>query len=171
MKFIVVIPARYKSTRLPGKPLIEICGLPMIVRTYRQCIKVVSPQLVYVATDDHKIAEVCDLYGIQYMMTSSDCLTGTDRVFEVSKSVDADCYINVQGDEPLFNPRDITLLIESAKKYPSDIINGFCEIDEEEKFRSLSIPKVVLRPDGRLLYMSRGAIPSNKEDTFISAKR
>lgn len=171
MNYCVIIPARYQSSRLPGKPLIDLCGLPMIVRTYGQCIKACPPEKVYVATDDDRIREICELNGIQVIMTSSDCLTGTDRIAECSQYVDADIFINVQGDEPLFNPKDLELLISYVEKYPGEIINGYCEINDEELFRSSSIPKVVFRPDGRLLFMSRAPIPSNKEHGFKKAWR
>ena len=111
MDYIVVIPARYKSSRLKGKPLIDLNGLPMIVRTYRQCLKVVPSKTIYVATDHDLIKKVCVKEGAQVIMTSPDCLTGTDRVAEVSEKIDAKTYINVQGDEPLFNPDDLKLLL------------------------------------------------------------
>jgi 3-deoxy-manno-octulosonate cytidylyltransferase (CMP-KDO synthetase) len=171
VNYCVIIPARYQSSRLPGKPLIDLCGLPMIVRTYQQCIKACPPEKVYVATDDERIREVCELNGIQVIMTSSECLTGTDRIAECSRYIDAEVFINVQGDEPLFNPKDIKVLISNAKKYPGEILNGYCEITEEIFFRSGSIPKVVFRPDGRLLFMSRAAIPSNKEHGFEKSWR
>lgn len=171
MNYCVIIPARYQSSRLPGKPLVDLCGLPMIVRTYQQCIKACSPEKVYVATDDKRIREVCESNKIQVIMTSSDCLTGTDRIAECAKYIDADIYINVQGDEPLFNPNDLELLISSIEKYPGEVLNGFCKIKNEHLFRSGSIPKVVFRPDGRLLYMSRAPIPSNKEQGFEKAWR
>lgn len=171
MRYVVVIPARYQSSRLPGKPLVDLCGVPMIVRTYRQCLKVVDASRIYVATDDKRIADVCESYNIQTIMTSSDCLTGTDRIAEVSEVIDADCYINVQGDEPVFNPDDLTLLISHAEKYPGQVINGYCAIADAEDFRSSSIPKVVMRPDGRLLYMSRAPIPTNKKHEFKTAFR
>lgn len=171
MNYCVIIPARYQSTRLPGKPLVDICGTPMIVRTYQQCIKACPAEKVYVATDDDRIREVCESNGIQYIMTSSDCLTGTDRVAECANYLDADVFINVQGDEPLFNPKDLEILISNIEKYPGEIVNGYCEITNEVFFRSSSVPKVVFRPDGRLLFMSRAAIPSNKELGFEKAWR
>ena len=116
MKFIVVIPARYKSKRLPGKPLVKIGGLPMIVRTYNQCKKVVKNDQIIVATDSVKIKKVCDEYKINSLITSSKCLTGTDRVAEVAKKINCNFYINVQGDEPFFNPYDLKKLINIAKK-------------------------------------------------------
>ncbi|MDR7079572.1 3-deoxy-manno-octulosonate cytidylyltransferase (CMP-KDO synthetase) [Neobacillus niacini] len=171
MNYCVIIPARYQSSRLPGKPLIDLCGLPMIVRTYQQCIKACPSERVFVATDDERIRETCELNGIQVIMTTSNCLTGTDRIAECAQYLDADTFINVQGDEPLFNPNDLKTLIEAANKYPQEVLNGYCEIKEEALFRSSSIPKVVFRPDGRLLYMSRAAIPSNKKFGFETAWR
>jgi 3-deoxy-manno-octulosonate cytidylyltransferase (CMP-KDO synthetase) len=105
------------------------------------------------------------------VMTSADCLTGTDRVAEVARHIHANTYINVQGDEPLFNPADLSALIGVAMENPSDVVNGYCPIFEEAAFRSPSVPKVVIRPDGRLLYMSRGAIPTDKKLGFAKAWR
>lgn len=170
-EFVVVIPARYQSTRLPGKPLLLLSGIPMVVRTYMQCILAVPPKLVFVATDDLRIKAVCEERGIQVVMTSAECKTGTDRVAEVSRCIGADFYINVQGDEPIFNPSDLTQLIIAAKKHPGEVINGYCEIDSESIYRSASVPKAVLRPDGRLLYMSRSPIPADKSHSFIKSNR
>ena len=171
MKPLVVIPARYESSRLPGKPLVQLCGVPMVVRTWRQCVKVVDPSRVVVATDDERIESVCAEYGITTLRTSSSCLTGTDRVSEVSDLMEASTYINVQGDEPVFNPSDLVQLIRAAQQYPEDVLNGWCEIHSEDQFRSPTVPKVVIRPDGRLLYMSRSAIPTGKDLAFHGAKR
>ena len=171
MKFLVVIPARYQSKRLPGKPLAKIGGLPMIVRTYNQCIKVVSKDKVIIATDSLKIKKVCDEYKIKSLITSSKCLTGTDRVAEVAKKTKCKFYINVQGDEPFFNPNDLKKLIKEAEKKPKEIINGYTEIKDKKLFFSPSIPKVVFDKKGYLLYMSRGPIPSNKALEFKKAWR
>ncbi|MCC6076901.1 3-deoxy-manno-octulosonate cytidylyltransferase [Pseudomonas sp. GCM10022188] len=171
MKFAVIIPARYESSRLPGKPLIELCGVPMVIRTYRQCVKAVPPELVFVATEDSRIRDVCVREGIQCLMTSTDCLTGTDRIAECAQYLDADIFINIQGDEPAFNPDDIKAILKTAAANPDKIINGYCEITEEELFRSPTIPKVVMRPDGNLLYMSRSPIPTNKKHQFVKSWR
>jgi 3-deoxy-manno-octulosonate cytidylyltransferase (CMP-KDO synthetase) len=171
MSYIVVIPARYKSTRFPGKPLTDINGKSMLLRTYEQCIKAVDPSLVYVATEDQRIVDHCESFGIQVLLTSDDCLTGTDRIAEVADLVKADYYINVQGDEPLFNPEDISKVISLLDTYSGDILNGYCAIDNDHQYRSVSVPKVVFRPDGRLLYMSRSAIPGNKAAAFVKAWR
>ena len=143
----------------------------MVVRTYQQCIKVMPKENVFVATDSEQIADVCKDHRIQYLMTSQTCLTGTDRVAEAARLIDADCYINVQGDEPVFCTDDIHKLIYATKEYPNQVINGYCRIIDERQFRSSSVPKVVMRPDGRLLYMSRSPIPTNKNHGFEGAWR
>ncbi|UAM96628.1 3-deoxy-manno-octulosonate cytidylyltransferase [Polaribacter litorisediminis] len=171
MDYVIVIPARYASSRLPGKPLIDLNGQSVLERTYRQCQKAVQTEKIIVATDDQRIEAHCKAKGMQVMMTSKNCLTGTDRVAEVAEQIEADYYINVQGDEPLMNPQDIRDTIEATQKYQGDIINGYALITEESQFRSLSIPKLVFRPDGRLLYMSRSPIPGNKCEEFKMAWR
>ena len=140
MKYIVIIPARYKSKRLPGKPLAKIGGLPMIVRTYNQCVKIVNKNKIIIATDSLKIKKVCDEYKIKSLITSSKCLTGTDRVTEVAKKIKCNFYINVQGDEPFFNPNDLKKLIKAAEKKPKEIINGYTEIKDKKLFFNSSIP-------------------------------
>ena len=116
MQFAVVIPARYHSTRLMGKPLIKLKGVPMIIRTYRQCVKAVDKKFVYVSTDDKRVKDVCEKNNINVIMTSKHCLTGTDRVFETTKYLKTKTLINVQGDEPLFNPQDLLKIIKESSK-------------------------------------------------------
>ena len=169
--FLLVIPARYKSKRLPGKSLLDIKGLPMIIRTFNQCNKAVPRSKILVATDDKRIQKLCKENNINTLMTSKKCLTGTDRIAEVAKKIKKDFYINVQGDEPICNPSDIKKLISKAKKFPNDIINGYTEIIDKKLFFSPHIPKVVFRKDGRLLYQSRAPIPFNKKQKFIKAWR
>ncbi|RXK87345.1 3-deoxy-manno-octulosonate cytidylyltransferase [Filimonas effusa] len=169
--FIIVIPARYKSTRFPGKPLIDLNGKSMLQRTYEQCIKAVPRELVYVATEDERIMEHCKAFNMQAVLTSDNCLTGTDRIAELANSIHADYYINVQGDEPLFNPQDITTFIKLLDKYKGEILNGYCTITDEKQYYSVSVPKVVFAPDGKLMYMSRSPIPGNKSSRFVKAWR
>lgn len=169
--YILVIPARYQSSRLPGKPLIDLKGKSMILRTYEKCLEVVPKDKVFVATDDERIYNHCISNSINVLMTSNECLTGTDRVAEVAKIIPAEYYINVQGDEPLFNPDDILKVLGCIKDNDGKIINGYSSINREEDYFSTSIPKVVFRPDGRLLYMSRSPIPGNKNAEFIRGNR
>lgn len=171
MKYVIIIPARYKSTRFPGKPLVDIAGKSMLLRTYEQCLKAVEKELVYVATEDQRIVDHCNENGMNVLLTSDECLTGTDRVAEFAQKVKADYYINVQGDEPLFNPEDIKKIINAIDLYPGEILNGYCAINTEKQYKSVSIPKVVFRPSGALLYMSRSAIPGNKKSDFLKAWR
>ena len=169
--FLLVIPARYRSKRLPGKPLINIKRIPMIIRTYNQCKKAVHSSNIIVATDHKKILNLCKKNNINAIMTSKNCLTGTDRVAEVSRKIKKTFYINVQGDEPICNPADIKKMISLAKKYPTKVISGFTEIKEKKFFYSPHVPKVVFRKDRNLIYMSRAPIPSNKNQRFIKAWR
>ncbi len=171
MKYYLIIPARFKSKRLPGKPLKDICGIPMIIRTFEQCEKIIDRKKIIVATDNKKIKNLCEKYKIQVIMTSSKCLTGTDRVAEVAKKLRADFYLNVQGDEPLCNPLDIKKILLSAKKYPNSIINGYTSIKNKNEFFSPNIPKVIFRNNGNLLYQSRAPIPTTKKKKFIKAWR
>ena len=169
LKFVLIIPARFKSSRLPGKPLIEICGQSLVSRVWEICGQVLPAKDIYVATDDERIAGHCGSKGIQTLMTSPNCLTGTDRVSAASKQVDADIYINVQGDEPLLDPEDIRKVISASKERPKQVVCAMCQIDSEAEFRSPTVPKVVARPDGRLLYMSRVGIPTTKNFEFQKA--
>jgi 3-deoxy-manno-octulosonate cytidylyltransferase (CMP-KDO synthetase) len=143
----------------------------MIIRTYRQCLKAVARERIVIATDDERIARVCRGVDARVVMTSPACLTGTDRVAEVARIIPADMYVNVQGDEPVFDPDDIKALIAAADGGRDHVINGYCAISDVARFRSGSTPKVVIRPDGRLLYMSRGPIPTSKVGRFIRAWR
>ncbi|XQF90885.1 cytidylyltransferase domain-containing protein [Pseudoalteromonas espejiana] len=107
MKYAVVIPARYQSSRFPGKPLVDICGKPMIQHVWEKCCKAVHKEQVFVATDSGEISSVVKAFGGQVVMTSSDCLTGTDRLAEANLTLDCDFLVNVQGDEPVIDPENI----------------------------------------------------------------
>jgi 3-deoxy-manno-octulosonate cytidylyltransferase (CMP-KDO synthetase) len=169
--YLLVIPARYESGRLPGKPLLELLGVPLVHRTWHQCTRAVPPELIYVATDDERIFGYCRDKGIRVAMTPADCLTGTDRIAAFAKDHPAGLYINVQGDEPVIDPEDIAKVLTAARERPGEVINGMCEITDEALFRNPSIPKLVTRPDGRLLYMSRAPIPTTKRLLFEKAWR
>ena len=103
-------------------------------------------------------------------MTSNACKTGTDRVYEASKQIEADIYINVQGDEPIINPEDIKAVIKASINNPDKVINAMCLINEND-FNNPTIPKMVTRLDGRLLYSSRVGIPTTKSLSFIRANK
>ena len=111
MKIIAVIPARYRSSRFPGKPLVDICGKPRIWWVYQQCKKVKDFESVYVATDDQRIFDICKSLDMEVLMTSDLHKTGTDRIGEVAELIPADLVVNVQGDEPLLEPSTIQAAI------------------------------------------------------------
>ena len=137
MKVSIIIPARYGSSRYKGKPLILINKVPLVVRVVKKCIKVLSSKDVFVATDNTIIAKTVKSYGYNYIMTSKKNLTGTDRVAEASKKINAKIIINVQGDEPLINPNDIKKIIKYKKKYKNNIICAYCEIRKDESAANL----------------------------------
>jgi 3-deoxy-manno-octulosonate cytidylyltransferase (CMP-KDO synthetase) len=171
MNYLIVIPARLESTRLPSKPLIKIKGKEILLRTYERCLNAVGDSSkIIVATDDIKIISFCKKHSIQVILTSKSCLTGTDRVSEVSKKINADSYINVQGDEPILDPEDLKTIIEAVKLNPNKVYNGYAAIKTKEDFFNPNIPKVIYHPvTNNLMYMSRAAIPSNKLLTFEKA--
>jgi 3-deoxy-manno-octulosonate cytidylyltransferase (CMP-KDO synthetase) len=170
---IVVIPARYASTRFPGKALADLGGKSVLRRCYEQVAQAVDVSNIYVATDDDRIVTECTRQGMRSVMTSSSCLTGTDRVAEVAERIGASWYINVQGDEPFLDPDGVTNMIAAAQHAPSDlsVINACAPIHSEEDFRSVTVPKVVRDMSGNLLYISRGAIPTTKALEFKGAHR
>lgn len=163
MKAIVVIPARYQSSRFPGKPLLKLLGKEMIIWVAELSTKAVGIENVYIATDDERIANVVMDAGYKVVMTSDTCLTGTDRLAEVASQIEADIYVNVQGDEPLVCPQDIIKVLELKKQYLNDVINAYCPLSAEESADNVNIPKVIFTEDKRLVYMSRMALPGYKD--------
>jgi len=163
MKSVVVIPARYKSSRFPGKPLVNLLGKPMILWVSELSAQAVGKENVYIATDDERICEVVTAAGFNVIMTSEHCFTGTDRLAEAATKISADIYINVQGDEPLVNPKDIINIIKTKKLHLHEIINGYCPIFSNEDHNNANIPKVIFTEENSLVYMSRQAIPGFKD--------
>lgn len=169
--FLVVIPARMNSKRLPNKPLIKILGKEILLRTYQQCLKAVENNKILVATDSRKIIDFCKLNSMNWIKTSSSCLTGTDRITEVARKIKKKLYINVQGDEPIFNPKDLKKIIEYGRTNQGLIINGYSKILNQKDYNNRNIPKVVVSNDGFLIYMSRSPIPGNKLNQFKYSHR
>lgn len=163
-----VIPARFASTRFPGKPLVPLLGKPMILWVAEACALAVGKNQVIVATEDHRITDVVESAGFHSETTSPDALTGTDRVAEVAAKIGGDTILNVQGDEPLVSPSDIRAIAAFHQKNPHWVINCYTEIGETEDPLRLTIPKVVLDQNEHLLYASRAAIPASKKATKMS---
>ena len=161
-KVSVIIPARYKSSRFPGKPLVDIKGKPMIIRVADIAEGAVGKENVYVATENNKIAKEVKNYGYNVIFTSDSCLTGTDRVAEASTELDSDIIINIQGDEPLLNPEHIQQVIDAKIENPNHVIGCMSRIESYEKVEDTKIPKIIVNPQNELMYCSRGAIPYSK---------
>lgn len=164
-KIVIIIPARYKSSRFEGKPLANILGEPMILKVCKLCNKVLDKQHIYVATDNILIKEMVEGAGFHVVMTSESHETGTDRVAEASTLIDANIYINVQGDEPVLNPEDIRKIIKEKLRFKNHVINGYTTISPEEDPDNKNIPKVIFTEKKQMVYMSRQKIPGFKSDT------
>jgi len=162
MKIAALTPARLASTRFPEKPLALILEKPMILWVCELTSKAVGRDNTYVATDSERIATVVRDAGFQAVMTQPEAFTGTDRIAEAIQTIDADLFINVQGDEPMLDPASITKVIDEALAHSGSIVNGYAPISEKEDPTSVNIPKCVIASDGRLLYMSRLAVPGFK---------
>jgi 3-deoxy-manno-octulosonate cytidylyltransferase (CMP-KDO synthetase) len=166
---VIVIPARMSGTRLPGKPLILIAGKAMIHHVWDRCREVFPEKDIFVATEDQIIEEYCKSHKIQCVLTSS-AHSAIDRVFLFSQVVKAKTYINVQGDEPIINPKDIMKVSDFSKLNREFVIIGKTAANEAE-FNDFSKAKVVCDSEGKLLYSSRAGIPVDKKGQFVRAER
>lgn len=163
MKIIGVIPARYASTRFPGKPLADIEGKPMIWWVYNQCKKVSDFDEVYVATDSENIVDVCNNLNIKVVKTSDKHKTGTDRVGEVAEKIPADLIVNIQGDEPLLEPETIKAAIDPFYSRPDLMItNLMTKIKDPVDAVNFTVPKVITNRDGIGIYLTRATAPYPK---------
>lgn len=162
-RVVVVIPARYQSSRFPGKPLVVIAGKTMIERVYEQIKKVSKIEEVIVATDDLRVADEVAAFGGKVVMTG-ECGCGTERVYEAIKDYPCDIVINVQGDEPLIKP-DMVRELMDAFKDPGVSMATLCkEIVEAADINDTNIVKVVRDRKGDALYFSRNPIPYNRDE-------
>lgn len=169
MKIIGVIPSRYESSRFPGKPLAEICGKPMIYWVYHQAIQVKAFDEVYVATNDERIEAACKQYNMNCIMTASTHQTGTDRLGEVAQKIEADFYVNIQGDEPMIEPETIEKVVTYKQKHPeTEVINTITPIKEEFEITLNTCVKVVTNAQDDGIYLSRSPIPYPKKGQDIT---
>ena len=160
MKALCIIPARYASTRLPGKPLKDICGKPMICRVYERAKLAKSVDEVIVATDDERIFQAVEKNFGRAMMTRADHKTGTDRLAEVAeKFSDVDVVVNVQGDEPLIEPSLIDELIAQFDDENLQMATVAVELDDEDEMKNPNNVKVIFDKKNNALYFSRSLIP------------
>jgi 3-deoxy-manno-octulosonate cytidylyltransferase (CMP-KDO synthetase) len=167
MSYHIVIPARYASSRLPGKPLVDILGKTMIQRVYEQALKA-DALSVTVATDDERIIEACEAFGAPVVLTRNDHESGTDRLQEVAQILGwhaDDVVVNVQGDEPLIPPSVINQVAHNCISNPKVSVATLCEpIHQYGDFVNPNVVKVVRAADDTALYFSRAPIPWPRDD-------
>lgn len=173
-KIIAVIPARFSSTRLPGKPLVDICGKPMIWWVFQQVRQVSEFDSIYVATDDERIQAVCNTYDIPVLITGANTPNHIHRIWEVTEIIDSDYYVSINGDEPLINPDNIT---QAIKMIPTKLSNEpyfgsvYRELTDPAEVIDLANVKIVLGSNNQCLYQSRLPIPSTKGSINFKYKK
>jgi len=170
-KIIGLIPARFKSSRLPGKPLVLLLGKPLIIWVLEISSKVFGKENTYVATDDHRIFQTVKENGFRAIMTAENHPTGTDRLAEAIEKINGDIFINIQGDEPTLNPESIKKVIQEKLDNPEMVVNAMTAIGKGEDPSNVNIPKVVFNENNEMIYMSRLPVPGykdskNKHDTY-----
>ena len=159
-RVVVVIPARYAATRLPGKPLVPLAGKPMVQRVYERAKQAQTVQRVLVATDDQRILDAVAAFGGEARMTRSDHRTGTERIAEVAANVDGDVFVNVQGDEPLIDPSSIDTAVAALLEDPAvQIATVATPIRHAGDIMDPNVVKTVLDFEDNALYFSRAPIP------------
>jgi 3-deoxy-D-manno-octulosonate 8-phosphate phosphatase (KDO 8-P phosphatase) len=161
----IVIPARHASTRLPGKPLLEIAGKTMIQHVFERASAVRGSPRVVVAVDDPRVLKTVQNFGGEAIMTDPGHPSGTDRLVEVLQSVDAEIYVNLQGDEPLLRSRDVEILIQGMEENPSVDVGTLCHAISPAEAENPNAVKVVQDADGNALIFSRARIPFDRDAT------
>jgi 3-deoxy-manno-octulosonate cytidylyltransferase (CMP-KDO synthetase) len=169
MKTVAVIPARYGSTRFPGKPLAIINGKPMVQRVYEQCAKAKLVDKIIVATEDKRIIDCVKSFGGEAVMTSSKHHSGTDRVIEVIKDLSCDIVVNVQGDEPFIDPLSIDKVIKPFSEEKSvQVATPAVKFKNASDVRDPNKVKVIVDKNGDAIYFSRSPIPYDGHDVKFS---
>lgn len=174
MKVIGVIPARYSSSRLPGKPLADICGKPMVWWVYQQVKRVKEFEKIYIATDDMRIKKVCEEFGMPVLMTGKNTPNHIHRIWEVTELVVADYYVSINGDEPLINPDNIRQVLSTIPQNNIDVPffgSVYRELTDPAETMDIANVKIVLGAEGQCLYQSRNPIPSTKGSLEFKYKK
>lgn len=169
MKILGIIPARYASTRFPGKPLADVKGKPMIQRVYEQAKKCKALAEVIVATDDHRIETAVKKFGGKSVITSSEHESGTDRCYEALKKIGRESFgavINIQGDEPFIEPEQITMVANCFKDKNVQIATLVIKLKSLHELTNHNTVKVVLNKNNEAIYFSRTAIPYYRGENF-----
>jgi 3-deoxy-manno-octulosonate cytidylyltransferase (CMP-KDO synthetase) len=164
---VAIIPARFASVRLPGKPLIQLCGKPMIQWVYEKALQIPQVERVLVATDDHRILNEVRKFGGEAFLTPPGVTTGSERAGLVAGEIEAEIVVNLQGDEPLISPtaagNAIQALIDDSRLKVSTL--GF-PIQSEEEWQNPSIVKIIVDHAMNAIYFSRAPLPYNRDDVF-----
>lgn len=168
MDAIGIIPARYQSTRLAGKVLLEIAGKPLIQHVYERAKRAKRLEALWIATDDHRVRQAATLFGAEVVMTSPTHTSGTDRVAEVAKKVPAEIIVNIQADEPLVAPAMVDLLVEMLKIEKKEVgmatlYRPLRRLADKEDLLNPNVVKVVMDQKGYALYFSRTAVPFHRK--------
>jgi 3-deoxy-manno-octulosonate cytidylyltransferase (CMP-KDO synthetase) len=172
VKRIVVIPARYGSTRLPGKPLLEIGGKQLVRWVFEKAVQSRLQDGVLIATDDERIRAAAIAFGADVVMTDPACMSGTERVFEAIQDRDADIIVNLQGDEPFIEPSMIDLLFDAIDRGNLSMATLCSPITDTQEYEDPNTVKVVVDRSGFALYFSRAPIPfyRNREEDRVAYK-
>lgn len=162
---MAVIPARYASTRFPGKVLADVCGKPMIERVYAGVRRSHLISRVVVATDDERVRSVVEGFGGEAVMTSPHHKTGTDRIAEVGRGIEADVVVNVQGDEPLITAEAVEQAVQPLMESPDIVMSTLmCPIRSSQEFFDPHVVKVITDKQGYAIYFSRWPIPFHRDE-------
>lgn len=164
MRIVVIIPARLGSFRLPGKVLLDICGKPMIQHVYEAARKATKIDDVYIATDAEEVKDVCSTFTDKIIMTSAVHKSGTDRLAEAIEKIDCDYVINVQGDEPLIDPKLIDALAMQMQASDEEMVSAMHKIISTSELKSPNAVKVTVDNRSYALYFSRSIIPHHRDD-------
>ncbi|OPY75262.1 MAG: 3-deoxy-manno-octulosonate cytidylyltransferase [Syntrophorhabdus sp. PtaU1.Bin153] len=167
MKKLIVIPARYGSTRLPGKPLLDIAGKPLLRWVFEKALQSRLKDGVLIATDDERIRDAATAFGAEVVMTSPACASGTDRAHEAVKGRNGRLVVNLQGDEPFIEPSMIDDLFTVMENEKVDMATLCCPVADEREYTDPNTVKVVLDRSGFALYFSRSPIPFRRTDRTV----
>jgi 3-deoxy-manno-octulosonate cytidylyltransferase (CMP-KDO synthetase) len=169
-KPVCIIPARYGSTRLPGKPLISVKGLPLVMWTYNRAVESKAFSNIYVATDDQRILDTVHHFGGKAVMTSVNHVSGTDRMYEVSQQIECTYLVNLQGDEPLIPLELLRDFSEKLSELDTFSLLTCVSHAKIEVMKNPNVVKAVLAANGDALYFSRSPIPFERDDTRIKPR-
>ena len=172
MRIVGIVPARYSSSRFPGKPLADIHGKPMIIRVYEKALSSPSLSGVVVATDDERIAKVCGEYGVKSIITDYNISFMTERVYAASLKIEADAYYCLPGDEPLISPSAIDTVVSAYKANPYfELVHAIGDIDNATEVIDYTNLKTVSNENGECIYISRSPIPYPKGDLDFNYRK